>query len=214
MTKGMTTGVDSLGEFGSADIEILSKERVYQRFFAIDKITLRHKLFAGGWSKPITRELFVRGDAVAAVIYDPALGRVGLVEQFRIGATGQACGPWCAEVVAGMFEPGETAEAVILRELEEEAGFTPTRLIPITSYYSSPGGSDEQVHLYCALGDLSQAGGIYGVADESEDIRFSVFDVEQVFDAMLTGKFNNAATLIALQWLQVNRSSLASKDAT
>ncbi len=196
---GMQTG------FTAADADVISRETVYKGFFKVDKLTLRHRYFKGGWSQPVSRELFVRGDAVAAIIYDPCKHLVGLVEQFRVGALRGGENPWCIEVVAGMFEPGETAEDVILRELQEEADFIPQKLIPITRYYSSPGGTDESVYLYCALGDLEGAGGIFGVDHENEDIRFSVFDVEQVFSAMLTGRFNNAATLIALQWLQANR---------
>lgn len=190
--------------FSRDDVEVLTQETAYQGFFAMDKYTLRHRLFAGGFSQPITREVFVRGEAVGAVLYDPVHHLLALVEQFRIGAINEACGPWCLEVVAGMVEAGETPADVALREIKEETSLEATQLEYICNYMSSPGGTTEKLHLYCALLDLSDAGGIHGLADESEDIRVRVFAADAVFAAMLKGRFNNAATLIGLQWLQAN----------
>ena len=195
--------------YDHTSVEILQRQCVYDGFFKMDKLQLRHRLFGGGWSQRVTRELFVRGEAVAGILYDPQNDLIGLVEQFRVGALNQDTGPWCLEVVAGIAEPGETPEEVMLRELKEEANLVPSRLLPICSYLSSPGGSDEKLHLFCAICDLSHAGGIYGLNEEEEDILVRVFATDSVFDTMLEGRTNNAATLIALQWLQWKREDLA-----
>lgn len=195
-------------EFTRDDVEIIRSEQLYKRFFRVEKIFLRHRLFDGGWSREIGRELFVRGEAVAVVLYDPVRDLIGLVEQFRIGALGEASGPWCYEVVAGMLEEGESPEDVARRELVEEANLTPSRLQYICEYLSSPGGSDEKLHLYCGVCDLSQAGGVYGLAEEGEDIRVHVLAADEVFAQLYSGRFNNAAALICLQWLQLNRALL------
>jgi ADP-ribose pyrophosphatase len=195
-------------KFSHNDVEILSKTELYKRFFRVEKIVLRHQLFGGGWSKNITRELFVRGEAVAVLLYDPNNDLIGLVEQFRVGALGEPEGPWCYEVVAGILELGESPEEVARRELLEEANIVPYKLIPICNVFPSPGGSDEKLHLYCGLCDLSQAGGIYGLPEEGEDIQFHVLPVANVFAELLNGRFNNAAALISLQWLQLNHLSL------
>ena len=195
-------------EFTRDDVEVIRSEELYKRFFRVEKIFLRHKLFDGGWSKEIGRELFVRGEAVAVVLYDPENDLIGLVEQFRIGAMSEPHGPWCYEVVAGMLEKGESPEDVARRELMEEANIIPFKLEYICDYLSSPGGSDEKLHLYCGLCDLSQAGGVYGLPEEGEDIRVHVLAAADVFAQLFSGCFNNAATLICLQWLQFNRSTL------
>lgn len=195
-------------EFSSADVQIIRREEMYKRFFRVEKIFLKHKLFNGGWSKEIGREIFIRGDAVAVLLYDPILDAVGMVEQFRVGAMNEPQGPWLYEVVAGMIEEGETPEAVAYRELLEEANVKPYRMEYICNYLSSPGGCDEKLHLFCGLCDLSQAGGVYGLPDESEDIRVHVFPAKQVLDNLLSGSFNNAAALICLQWLQINHARL------
>ena len=195
-------------EFTRADVDIVGREQLYKRFFSVDKIFLRHKLFAGGWGEEIGRELFVRGEAVAVVLYDAQQDTIGLVEQFRIGALDEPAGPWCYETVAGMLEVGESPEEVARRELVEEANVTPYHMEYICNYLSSPGGTNEKLHLFCGLCDLSNAGGVYGLPEEGEDIRVHVLPAEEVFAELLNGHFNNAATLICLQWLQMNRTRL------
>lgn len=156
----------------------------------------------------MTRELFERGNAVAVLPYDPRTDRIGLIEQFRVGALDAPLGPWCIEVIAGMLDDGYTAEEVARKELFEEAGVSDCKLEYISTYLSSPGGCSEQVHLYCALCDLGDASGIYGVDSEHEDIRFCTYTPEDVFENMYQARTNNSATLIALQWLQLNRARI------
>ena len=54
------------------DVEILEKSERYRGYFRIDRYRLRHRLFAGGWSGQIEREVFERGHAVGVLPYDPA----------------------------------------------------------------------------------------------------------------------------------------------
>ncbi len=210
------------GSFNTKDIEIVSKETVFQGFFRMISIKLRHRLFKGGWSSTIERELFDKGvvsasdsaEAVCAIAYDPVLDVIGLVEQFRIGMLDAPLGPWSLECVAGMMDKGESVEAVIRRELVEEAGVLEVELLPITGFFPTPGSCNEFAHLFCAICDLSSAGGVFGLAEEDEDILFTVSPAQEVFDAMLIGsRMNNAATLIGLLWLQLNRSGLQKKYA-
>jgi|SRR5690554_3462800 len=191
-----------------ADAEILQREPLYQGFFRAEKITLRHRLFAGGWSRTITREVLYRGPAVGVLLYDPPRDQVALVEQFRVGALHEPAGPWCLEIVAGMVEPGEDLESVARRELQEEAGVTEAELEYIGNYLSSPGGTDEKVHMYCGITDLHGVQGIHGLAQENEDIQVHCLPAEAVFAELYTGRCNNPAALISLQWLQLHRDRL------
>lgn len=139
--------------FTRADVDIIRREPGFSGFYRLDILTLRHRLFAGGWGPELRRELFVRPDAVCVLPYDPWQDTVVLQEQMRVGAVDKSNNPWMIEVVAGLIEPGESPEQVAHREADEEAGLTLLELIPITRYFPSPGGSDERVHLYCALVD-------------------------------------------------------------
>ena len=89
-----------------------------------------------------------------------------------------------------------------------QAGLTLLSLHPITRYFPSPGGSDERVYLYCALVDSRGAGGIHGLAEEGEDIRVSLWPRAEAIAAVEDGRIDNAASIIALQWLQLNRDEL------
>lgn len=190
------------------DVEVLDREDLYKGFFRAEKLTLRHRLFDGGWSSEMSRELFIRAEAVGVLLYDPDLDKIGLIEQFRAGAMDEPNGPWCLEIVAGMIEEGETPEDVARRELVEESGVEVEELEYICRYLPSPGACNEVMHIYCACADLSRTGGIYGLDEEHEDIKVHVLPAEEVFAHLYEGRFNNAAVLLCLQWLQLNRQRL------
>lgn len=187
--------------FGGDDVEVITTRNLYSGFFRAEEYRLRHRLFGGGWSRPMTRELFVRDCAVGVLPYDPVNDLVGLLEQFRVGALANPGGPWLLELVAGIMEPGESPEAVALRELEEEAGIEQARLLPVADFLVSPGGSDERMVLFCALADLRDRGGVYGLAEENEDIQLHVVSRTEAVAALEAGQCNNAPLTIALQWL-------------
>lgn len=136
--------------FCSDDVKILDQTTVFQGFFRIDSYKIKHKLFNGGWSSEVKRELFERGHAVIVLPYDVKNDSLVLIEQFRIGALQNQNGPWLLEAIAGMIESGETIEQVAQRESEEEAGLKLTEFWPMLSYQSSPGGSTERIYLVLA----------------------------------------------------------------
>lgn len=200
--------VDLSQRYSSKDVEITNTEVVYQGFFRMEKLHLRHKTFAGEWTPVFTREMFERGEAVCVLLFDPHADTVVLTEQFRPGALADEHSPWLLELVAGMVEEGESYEDVARRESIEEANCEINELIPICRYWVSPGGTSERVQLYCALTDSSKLGGIYGLPEEHEDIRVHVMPSSEAFSLMQDGIINNAAIIIALQWLQLNKERL------
>jgi ADP-ribose pyrophosphatase len=140
--------------------------------------------------------------------YDPALDSVVFIEQFRIGAFAAGRPPWLLEIVAGIIEVGETAESVVRREALEEAGCDVHELVPIADYLVSPGGTSETVVIFCGRVDASRVGGIHGKAEEHEDINVVVVPFAEARKRLDQGAVDNAAALIALQWLALNRDQL------
>tara|TARA_R110001606_G_scaffold399282_1_gene583472 strand:+ start:81316 stop:81933 length:618 start_codon:yes stop_codon:yes gene_type:complete len=197
-----------LDTFTRADVEIIRRETGFSGFYRMDILTLRHRLFSGGWGPELRRELFVRRDAVCVLPYDPWADTVVLLEQVRVGALDKSERPWLVELVAGLFDAGESPEEVAHREAREEADLTLLQLLPIVRYYPSPGGSDERVHLYCALVDSRGVGGIHGLETEGEDIRVSVWSRTEAISAMEKGQIDNAASIIGLQWLSMHAARL------
>lgn len=197
-----------MSDFNQQDVEILRREPGFQGFYRLDVLTLRHRQFAGGWGPELERELFVRPDAVCVLPYDPWQDTVVLVEQMRIGALGKRASPWMLELVAGLFDADESPDEVAHREAQEEAGLNLLKLTPIMRYFPSPGGSNEYVHLYCATVDSRGAGGVHGLPEEGEDIRVNILPREAVLQALAQGEIDNAATIIAVQWLQLHGQAL------
>jgi ADP-ribose pyrophosphatase len=189
--------------------ELLDSELCYQGFFRLQRHHLRHMQFAGGWSPTITRELLHRGHAAAALLYDPKIDAVVLIEQFRIGAIEHPGGPWLTELVAGYIEAGESAEDVVRREVLEEAGCRVEEILPIHSYLVSPGGSVERMSLFCARVQAPADGSIHGLAEEGEDIRVRVLSVDDALQRLHDGTIVSATPIIALQWLELYREELA-----
>lgn len=193
---------------GKKDVVVEQRERCFQGFYRLDRLDLKHRLFAGTMGPTITRELFVRPDAVCVLPYDPHSDTVVLVEQFRIGALDKSAEPWLLEIVAGLIDSDERPEDVARREAREEADLELHELLPVMSYYPSPGGSDERVYLYVGRCSTKGVGGVFGVAEEGEDIRVHVWPLADALAAVQNGRIDNAASIIALQWLALNKQQV------
>lgn len=200
-----------MSDFFKADadaVEVVRREHCFRGFYRLDRLHLRHRQFSGAMGPLISRELFVRHDAVCVLPYDPVRDEVVLIEQFRVGALDKKRSPWLLELVAGLIEEGEQPEQVARREAHEEADLALDLLWPITEYFPSPGGSDERVHLYLGRCDSSTAEGVHGLTEEGEDIRVHVLSYSEAMRLLKEGVIDNAASLIALQWLALNRDEV------
>jgi ADP-ribose pyrophosphatase len=189
-------------------VEVIERRTVFQGYFRVDLYRLRHKLFGGGLSAEITREVFERGHAAAVLPYDPVRDEVLLIEQFRPGALAAGWHPWVIEPVAGIIEPGESLTDVVQREAQEEAATVIQDLMPIYHYLTSPGGTSETCALFCGRVDAAGAGGIHGLPGENEDIRVMVVPFAETLAWLDSGKLNNALLIIALQWLALNHDKV------
>lgn len=193
--------------FTAQDVKIISKEILFQGFFSMVKYRFKHKLFAGGWSEVIEREMFERGHAAAMLPYDPVTDQVVIIEQIRVGALEHAR-PWQLEIVAGMIDSQESAQEVVRREAVEEAGIDIGMIEKVTSYYPSAGGCSERLDVYVGQVDATTAHGVHGLDYEGEDIRVHVVSRQQAYQWVVEGKFENGASIIALQWLELNHQRL------
>lgn len=181
---------------------------LFKKYFQLEEFSLSHELYRGGYSNIFTREIFERGSVVALLPYDPKRRKVVLIEQFRAGAIRDEQTPWLVECVAGVVEAGEAEDQVAIRESREEAGCDIEQLHAICRYYVSPGGTSEECTLYCGIIDSTGVGGVHGLVEENEDIRVEVVDSEIAYAWLKEGKIKSSATIIALQWLQLNEARL------
>ena len=90
-----------------------------------------------------TREIVEHDDCVAIIAVDA--GKVLLVKQFR-----KAVEKELLEIPAGGIDSGESPEEAVNRELREETGYLPRKLVRLGGFYSAPGYSTEYLYLYLA----------------------------------------------------------------
>lgn len=194
--------------FGAQDVRILENEEAFSGYYKVRRLTLQHRRFAGGWSEPIVREVFERGDAVGVLPYDPVNDRLVLIEQFRPGAIRADASPWMLELIAGVVEAGESDEDVAHREALEEADCELAELQPIATVLPSAGACNERVRLFCGRVSRTSLGGVHGLPEEAEDILVHSVSREEALDLLARDLIPNGHTLIALQWLQIHGSAL------
>ncbi len=135
----------------------------------------------------------VRHPGSAVMLPVDSRERVLLVKQFRLPAEQDL---W--EIPAGRIDPGETAEETAKRELREETGYSAGRLVPLVSFWASPGYVDEKMNLFLAL-DLTE-GKQEPMDDERIEIRW--FEKQELGDMIRRGEIKDGKTLIAyFLWL-------------
>ena len=129
--------------------------------------------------------------AVVPLLDDPAAPdpRILLLCQFR-HATGGSI--W--EVPAGRLDPGEAPEVCARRELAEETGMRATRLSRLTTIYTTPGFTDERIHLF--LADGLEKGQHRREQDEFMEVHAVPWS--NVIKMIEGGEIQDAKTLVAL----------------
>ena len=115
-----------------------------------------------------------------------------LIRQYRYAAGGPL---W--EIPAGTLDPGEDAETCARRELLEEAGVTAGRLQRLTSIWTTPGFTDEVIHLYLASGLTA------GTPSRERDEFIEVVPqpLSQVLTRIRDGEVRDAKTVVAILYM-------------
>lgn len=195
---------------GSGAVQVHAARPSHAGFFGVEVLDLTHGRFDGTTSPRIRREVFVVGDAVTVLPYDPVRDRVLLVEQFRTGPLGRGDPlPWQLEAIAGRIDPGETPEAAARREAVEEAGLHLGALEKVAEYYPSPGAVAEYLYSFVALCDLPDGvAGVFGAEEEAEDIKGHLLSFDELLQVLATGEIGNAPLLLTVLWLQRERARL------
>ncbi len=126
------------------------------------------------------------GVAIVPVVDDNVI----LIRQFRIAIERDLI-----ELPAGRVEPGETSLSCARRELEEEIGYRATELIPLASYFSSVGFTDERMHIYLALNPEKTTLKL----EADERIREVILPVATISEKLTAQEFEDAKTIIGLR---------------
>lgn len=171
---------------------LLDSERRYQgRTVHVDNDTVR---FPDGSTGVLEIIRHPGAAAVVPFLDDPGSPdpRVLLIHQFRHAADGLL---W--EIPAGTLEPGEPPEECARRELIEEAGVEAGKLTRLTSILTTPGFTDERIHLYLATGLVPAV--LSREADEFITVHQKRWS--DVGRMIRTGKIRDGKSLCALMYV-------------
>ena len=171
---------------------VLNRENKYKGFISIDEITFKTKS-----GKEVKREVAVRKNAVAAVVYNVKKNKYIFVSQHRPGSNS-----FLTEIVAGTLDiPGEDPREAMKREIDEEIGYKTDSIQLIDECYTSPGGTNEVITIYyCEVSEQIHAGG--GLENEDIDI------IEMSIDEVLSTRFRDAKTIIGVNFIRSNHEKI------
>ena len=135
-----------------------------------------------------TREVVEHAPCIAVIPVD-AEDNVLLVSQYR-----EAVDRELLEIVAGSIDPGEDADTAAKREMQEEAGYLPQKLVSLGGYYLAPGYSTEFMHLYLATGLTPSR----LTAEDTEGIKVVRVPVKKISDLLTSGKISDGKSIAGL----------------
>ncbi len=181
------------------DTKILSNNR-----YPLKEVTVNYT-GKNGDKHTTKREVYERGDAAAAVLYNKEKGTVLLLNQFRLPTflNGNASG-MLKEVCAGMLD-GDSPEVCVRREIMEETGYTVKDVQPAGEIYVSPAGCTERIFLFTAAytADMkTSAGG--GLQEEQEFIDTEEVLFEEALQMIMNGEIRDAKTMVLLYYLRIH----------
>jgi ADP-ribose pyrophosphatase len=135
-----------------------------------------------------TREIVEHSDCVAVVAVD-VNENILMVRQYR-----KSVGKDLLEIPAGGIEPGETPEAAVEREMREETGMQPRRIIKLGGFYSSPGFCTEYLHLYLVSDMIKNP----LVAEDTLEIEICSFPKDEILKLIASGQICDSKTIAGL----------------
>jgi ADP-ribose pyrophosphatase len=178
------------------DMALISSQRLHTgRIVNLDVDTVR---FPDGSTGQLEMLRHPGASAVVPFVDTPADPdpRVLLIRQFRHAADG-----FIWEVPAGRLDPGEPPETCARRELEEETGMRARAIERLTTIYTTPGFTDERIHLFLAH-DL-EPGSERREADEFMELH--TLRWSEVLRMVRTGEIQDGKTLITLLFVECFR---------
>lgn len=192
----------------TADVDVSPPTVLAAGYHSLDRYSMTLR---GDGAEAVTsrRDVLRVGKVTAVLPIDLARGEVVLIRQFRLPAHLATGAGELTEIVAGHVEAGETPAEAGMRECVEEIGVRPDALYPMLEFIPVPGSSDEHAFMFLGTIDASRVPARAGAADEKEATRPMRVSIDVAVAALERHSMRNGFLIMALQWLALNRSRLA-----
>lgn len=163
---------------------VLESEDIYRG----DYISMRKDIVRFPSGHVGTREVIHHPGAVGVLVVT-ADGRIPLVTQYRHATSGPVL-----EIPAGLLDPGETPAECARREVREEVGGTGGNLTSLGWFYTTPGNSDEVLHLFLLEGaELGEAD-----PEDGEELDLSLVTPAEARRMVASGEIVDSKTIIGV----------------
>lgn len=188
--------------------KIKSSRSIADGFLKVNRYEFEIDKHVGG-TQTITRDVMERGHAVGVLAYDPERDLIVLVNEFRPGCLLAGAEPFTDNLVAGGIAEGESPLDAAVREVAEEVGLKLERPILVhPGAFVSSGGTSEMISIVVGFVDASDAGGVHGNPDESEETLAVVLTADEFVARVRSGHIADLKTLVAGFWFAENRATL------
>lgn len=185
--------------------KILKEEQVFSDFFTILKAQVTYKDLDSKKDITATRLCLERGDSVAVLLYEKDTDSFLFTRQYRYPSARREK-PMMVELVAGSLTEGENPQECARREVKEELGYEVETMQLITTYFPSPGGCSEQIHLfYSEVHSVAKTTKGGGLETEQESIELIKIPRPEIREKLQRGYFNNSISIIGLQWFLLSQ---------
>ena len=192
----------------AVEVTVHTQERLATAYYDYDRYRFVHRGPAGAVSEQ-SRTVLQVGRVVAVITVDLDRDEIVLLRQFRLAAHLATGRGEMVEIVAGGVEEGEDPIQAARRECIEEIAIEPHRLVPLFQFMPAPGVDHELATVFLGLIDAAKIPAQAGAASENEEtVPFRV-PIDDALAALAAGTFVNGYTVMALQWLALNRGRLA-----
>lgn len=161
---------------------ILGRRNRYKGYYTVDELSVKTKN-----GDTVKREVVIKHDAVASIVYDTKKNKYIFVSQWRPGTNSNII-----EIAAGTLDvDGEDPKDAMIREIEEELGYKTDKIQLLEDCYMSPGGSTESIKIYYSevSEKIGEGGGL-----ENEDIDIIEMNLNEISNTL----FKDAKTIIGL----------------
>jgi len=204
----MADDIPSVLRDSAVDVTVHAQERLATAFYNYDQYRFAHRGPSGADAPEQSRTILQVGRVVAVITVDLERDEVVLLRQFRLAAHLAIGRGEMVEIVAGGVEDGEDLEQAARRECIEEIAIEPARLVPLFRFMPAPGVDHEIAAVFLATVDATKIPARAGAGSENEEtVPFRV-PIDEALAALAAGTFVNGYTVIALQWLALNRDRL------